>query len=212
AGFNPQSDAAVYGGSTWNLALDSRWVDGSVWFHLEHASSEFDADGAGLGLPAREDEATQARLRLSSDGGLGEGPFAYWSADLVHKRVGRDFYSIGNLSQAGNLEVHSARLQGGFESLDVEVELSRQRTNPEDDPSLARQTLRRAGIDLSWTPAMLDPESRLWSALGIPSVSGWFYHSRNEQPDADALIAGFDVDNTTRETGVALTFDREALS
>jgi hypothetical protein len=212
AGFNYLDDIAIYGGDSWNVTLDSRSMKGSVWLHLEHASSEFDADGIGIGLPARKDDATQVRLRLSSIGRFAAGPFAYWSADLLHKRVGMDFYSIGNLSQPGNVEIASASLQGGFESVALDIDVSQQRTNPDDEPWLATQRLRQAGINLSYTPSLLDPDSRFWQRLGAPLLTGWIYRSAESQPAEDAILAGFDVDNRTDEAGIGVTFAQEKLS
>jgi hypothetical protein len=212
SGFNQLHDAAVYGGDSWNLTLDSRSLKGSVWLRIEHASSEFDADGIGMGLPARKDDATQVRLGLSSIGRLASGPFAYWSADLLHKRVGMDFYSIGNLSQPGNVEIASASLQAGFDSVAIDLDVSRQRTNPDDDPWLATQRLRQTGISLSYSPSLLDLGKPLWRSVGAPMLRGWIYRSSESQPAEDAILAGFDVDNSTDETGIGVTFARENLS
>jgi hypothetical protein len=212
AGFNMNDDALVYGGESWNVAVDSRWLKGGLWLRFEHAASEFDSDGLGVGAAARKDDATLARLRLSSMGRLGAGPFRYWSVDLAHKRVGSDFYSLGNLSQPGNLGVSSVHLHGGFNSMAVGMQLSEQRTNPDDDPLRPRQTLKRIGLDVSYTPAMLDPENRLWRSIGAPSLSGWLYRSASSQPQDDALVAGFDLDNTTDEVGLTLAFAREKFS
>ncbi len=211
AGFNVDDDI-IYGGESWNVTIDSRWMDDSVRLSFERAESEFDADGLGIGLPASKDDASQARLRLSSAGGLGAGPFSYWSADFVHKRVGRDFYSVGNLFQAGNIEVSSADFHGALDSVSVELALSRQRTNEDGDDLLPTQTTKRAGIDVSYSPALLAADNPLWSTLGAPSFTGWLYRSDSSQPAADALLAGFDLDNRTREAGLAVAFSRETLT
>lgn len=212
AGFNHQDDTAIYGGDSWNVTVDSRPMKGSLWLHLEQAQSEFDADGIGVGMPARTDDAAQARLRLSSMGRFGSGPLDFWSADLLHKRVGSAFYSLGNLAAPGNIEVDGAALQAGKGSVVVDLELTRQRTNPDDDPLLPTQTLRKVGIDVSYAPATLDPDSRLWQRLGVPSLTGWLRRSDASQPESDALLAGFDVDNRTEEAGVAVTFAGRTLS
>lgn len=212
AGFSPHQDDVIYGGKSWNVVVDSRPLQGSVWLHLEHAESEFDADGIGIGQPARRDDAREARLRLSSVGRFGRGPFAYWSAELLHKRVGIDFYSVGNLSLPGSLETRRVQLQAGLDSVAFDIEVSRQRTNPENDPWLPTQTLRQAAIDITYMPARLDPTRGLWQKLGAPSLRTWIHRADSSQPDADASIAGFDVDNRTDEVGVAVTFARQTLT
>jgi hypothetical protein len=212
AGFNDLDDAAVYGGDSWNVRLDSRLAGGSVVLQLEHAESNFDADGIGIGAPARRDDATSATLLLSSMGRLGSGPFSYWSAELQHRRVGLDFYSIGNLALPGNLEVHSAYLQAGFRDLTVDLDLARERTNPAGNPLMPTQTLDRSGISFAYAPGVLDPEHAVWRWLGAPSLTSWLYRLEHSQPDADAMLAGFDLDNTTREFGVGISFARDRLN
>jgi hypothetical protein len=211
-GFSPQYELPVFGGDTWNVSLDSRWLDDDVWFHLERAGSEFDADGIGFGRRPVRDDAFQASLQVQSGERLGSGPFAYWSAVLRHSSVGRDFYSIGNLSLPGNLEATSAWLQGGFTSVVVDLELAREKTNPDSDPAQASQTLERSGLTIAWSPATVNLETGLFGLLGAPSATAWIYRIDNSQPDDDAMLAGFDVDDVTRETGLSLAFARDALN
>jgi hypothetical protein len=212
AGFNALEDEAVYGGDSWNVKLASELAEGSVMLELERAESSFDADGIGLGAPARQDDATSALLVVSSMGALGSGPFSWWSAQLQHRRVGLDFYSVGNLGLPGNLELHSAYLQAGLRDLAIDLDVARERSNPDDDPLMPTQTLDRAGIRMAYAPGTLDPEAALWRWLGAPSANTWFYQVDNSQPDADAALAGFDVDNTTQEFGVGLAFSRDRLN
>ena len=212
AGFNQFVDPAVIGGDSWNLGLSSRLAEGSVALALERAVSRFDADGIGLGAAERSDDATRATLNFSSGGAFGSGPFSYWAAEFQHRRVGLDFYSMGHLSLPGNIEAHSAYLQAGWRDFAVDLDLARERSNPDDDPGLATQTLDRAGINLGWSPGILDPEGGPWRWLGAPSVNAWIYRYESSQPDADAPVVGFDVDNATEEAGLALTFARARLN
>jgi len=212
AGFNVQNDPTRYGGDSWNLSLDSWLLEDSIWLHVERAESDFDVDGIGIGLPANSDDATQALLQLSSSGKLGTGPFDYWSTVFQYKRVGRDFYTLGNMSLPGNIEINSAWFQGGFSSLVIDVDIATEKTNPNDDPLLPTQTLERTGANFAYTPATLNVDNRLWQLVGAPSISGWIYRIDNSQPDNDALLAGFDVDNSTDDAGVSLAFSRDKLS
>ncbi len=211
-GFNLQNDTTMYGGDSWNVALDARFKEGGVWLHVEHAESDFDADGFGLGIGAQRDDATQVSLQVSSQGSIGSGPFEYWSASLQQKRVGRDFYSIGNLALPGNIEVLSAYLQAGFTSFSIDLDLAREETNPSSNPLLPTQQFDRTGVSLAYAPASLNPENKLWAALGAPSISGWVYRLESGMPESDIALAGYDVDNATDDIGVALTFAREKLT
>jgi hypothetical protein len=212
AGFNPPDDAVIYGGETWNIALDSLWMNDSLWIYLEKAVSNFDSDGIGLGQPASRDDAVQAMLQLSSEGDLGSGPFDFWLAYLQYQRVGSNYFSLGNLSLPGNLTVHSGYFKGGFASVLLELEIVREQSNPDKDSSLPTQTLARAGTTISWSPTLLDPDNQLWHHLGSPSLRGWLYRTDNSQPGSDALVAGFDLDNRSDEAGLALEFTKETLS
>jgi hypothetical protein len=212
AGFNQFNDAVIYGGKSWNIALDSIWLNESLWLYLEKAVSDFDSDGFGLGRPADHDDAVQAMMQLSSQGDLGTGPFDFWMAYLQYQEVGRDFYSLGNLSLPGNLTVHSGYFKGGLTSVLMELEIVREQSNPDNDPALPTQTLQRAGSTVSWSPTLVDPDNRLWRRLGTPSLRGWLYRTDNTQADSDALVAGFDLDNRSDESGFALEFAKQRLS
>ncbi|NGX16302.1 hypothetical protein [Wenzhouxiangella sp. XN24] len=212
AGFNNFGDPAVYGGETWNAGLQSTLVDGGIEISLERAGSRFDADGIGLGESARGGDAERATVVFSSAGGFGNGPFAYWSMQLEHREVGIDFYSLGNMSLPGNLRVQSAYLQAGFRDFAVDLDFARERSNPDDAPSLASQTLDRAGINFVYTPGMLELSRAPWRWLGAPSLNTWFYRMDSSQPDTDAVLVGFDVDNTTEEAGIGLSFAKDRLT
>lgn len=212
AGFNEFDDPTVYGGHSWNVSLDSYFLGSSIWLHAETAESVFDADGLGVGLPASEDDALQVVLQLSSDGDLGYGPFNYWSAYLQHQEVGFDFFTLGNMTLPGNLRIDSAYFQGGFDNLSVDIEVSREETNPDEDPLLPTQVLDRVGLNLNYAPATLDPDFELWRLLGAPAVAVRWYETIHKQPAEDALLAGYDLNNLTDETGIGVTFAREKLS
>jgi hypothetical protein len=212
AGFNEFDDPVIYGGDSWNVALDGYWMSDSIWIHAETAESTFDSDGIGIGLSESDDEATQIALQLSSDGDLGYGPFNYWSVYYQYQRIGIDFFSLGNMSLPGNLDIRSFYFQGGFDSLSVDFEVTREMTNPDDDPALPTQTLRRAGVNLSYAPAVINPDNALWATFGAPSLTLRLYETQNRQPFSDALLAGYDLSNFTEETGAGLAFAKETVS
>lgn len=212
AGFNEFDDPEIYGGDSWNVALDGYWMSDSIWLHAETAESTFDADGINVGLPESDDDATQVLLQLSSEGDLGYGPFNYWSAYYQYQRIGIDFFSLGNMSLPGNLDMRSFYFQGGFDSLSVDFEAAREKTNPDDDPALPRQTLHRVGANISYSPAVINPDNALWATFGAPSLTVRLFQTQNRQPIADALLAGYDVDNITEESGIGVSFAKETLS
>lgn len=201
-----------YGGDSWNLALDSQFMHNSIWLHVEYAKSEFDSDGIGIGEAAATDDAAQVLLQLSSDGDFDSGIFDFWSTVIQHQQVGEDFFSLGNLTLPGDLELTRLIFKGGRGGLAFDISWSGEQNNIQDDPSLPTQTLRRAGADVNYTPMWLNPENPVWQLIGNPSVAARYYRSRQDQPDTQAEIFGFDLNNSTDETGLTLSFARQTIS
>jgi hypothetical protein len=56
-GFNPQNELLVFGGETWNVSVDSSWLDDEFRIRFERAGSDFDADGIGSGAGATRGNA-----------------------------------------------------------------------------------------------------------------------------------------------------------
>ncbi|WP_145999184.1 hypothetical protein [Oceanicoccus sp. KOV_DT_Chl] len=208
AGYLSFDDPTIYGGDSWNVAVDSRWLNRSVALHLEYAESEFDSDGIDIGLKAKADDATQAMLQLNSDGDLGAGWFDYWSGYLQYQSVGADYYSLGNLSIPGDLEMTRIFFQGGFYGIAIDMEWSQEKNNLDDEVFLATQTLERKGLALTYSPMNINPDGWLWGAIGSPSVMASFYRADHSQPDQEASIVGYDLDNRNDETGITLMFAR----
>lgn len=198
-----------YGGDSWNAGLDSHLLEESLWLHMEYAESSFDHDGIDQGLEAETDSALQAVAQLSS-GALPAGWFDYWSGTLQYQEVGRDFYSLGNLSLPGDLALSRFVAQVGKQGIALGLELSEERNNLDDNAEQATQTLLRQGVNVSYTPMSIDPSTWLWATLGTPSISANYMQVDHSQPAADALVVGFDLDSQTRDAGVNFMFNRQA--
>lgn len=209
AGIYVPGDAIIYGGDSWNLALDSLWLDGSIWLHAEYAESRFDSDGLDQGEDADTDSAHQLLAQVQS-GGLPKGPFDYWSATFQHQAVGEQFYSLGNLSLPGDVALNRFIAQMGRQSVSLQMEWSSEVNNQADNPAYATQTLERALVNIHYVP-MLAPDS-LWQSLGSPSASLNLGQTHHSQPDTDADLVGFDLDNLTQEQGIGLQFSNAQWS
>ncbi len=205
-------NALEYGGDSWNLALDSQFMRNSIWLHVEYAQSEFDSDGIGVGENATKDDAAQALLQLSSEGDFGSGVFDFWSGVLQHQKVGADFFSLGNLSLPGDRALNRLLFKGARGGLGFEVSWSDEENNTDNDPTLPTQTLNRVGSDINYTPMWLNPENPVWQLLGNPSLAARYYRTRQDQPGEQAEVYGFDLDNTTDETGLTLSFARNTFN
>ncbi|MEX1032598.1 MAG: hypothetical protein WDZ30_04510 [Cellvibrionaceae bacterium] len=208
AGVGGFEDATVYGGDSWNLGMDSRWLQNSLWLHLEYAESSFDSDGLDFGADAEKDSATSAFLQLSSTGSLGSGWFDYWTGRLRYQTVGSDFFSMGNLYLPGDLESNSVLMQASKGNGGVQGEWSRERNNVDDNPHLPEQTLTRKGVLVSYANSTSETFRWLWDVVGAPSSNVSLYRTNHSQPLMDSLAVGYDLDNETDETSVALTFSQ----
>jgi hypothetical protein len=197
----------VYGGDSWNLALDSVWMNNSLWLHLEHAQSEFDSDGLGIGIDEERDGANQIMLQLSSNGDLGSGWFDFWAGSLQYKSVGKAFYSLGNIYLPGDSELTRLHFSSSHGGIGFEAEMAREQNNIDNDSLYPTQTHDRTGFTINYTPMNLNPQLPLWSLLGSPSLTTRLYRIYHHQPDADALLAGYDLDNRVDESELNLTFN-----
>lgn len=206
AGSSDSAETPIYGGDSWNLAIDSVWLKNSLWMHLEYAQSVFDSDGLDIGMSEERDSASQAVLRLSSDGDLGGGWFDTWSGTLQYKSVGKDFYSLGNLYLPGDSKLTRAFFQSASGAIGIETELAREQSNIDNDAYLPTQMHDQAGITINYNPMNLNPDDVLWRILGSPSVTARYYRSHHHQPDDDALLAGYDLDNWVNESDLNLNF------
>ncbi len=207
-GFSDFEQATIYGGDSWNIALDSIWLASSLSLHIEYAESEFDSDGLNMGLDAETDSASQAMLQINSDGELSPGWFDYWSSYLQYQSVGADYYSLGNLSIPGDLEMTRLGVQGGVYGVSFDMEWSEEENNLDDELFLPTQTLERKGLTLNYSPMNINSDSGLWAAIGAPSLMASFYRTDHSQPQQDAQRVGYDLDNRNEETSLTLMFSR----
>lgn len=208
AGYINFEDPTIYGGDGWNVAIDSRWLNSSLAVHLEYAESEFDSDGIDIGLEAETDDAKQAMLQLNSDGDLGAGWFDYWSGYLQYQSIGANYYSLGNLSIPGDLEMTRVFFQGGLYGISIDMEWSMEENNLDNKSFLPTQTLERKGLALNYSPMNIDSDGWLWRHIGTPSVMTSFYRTDHSQPDQDAIVVGYDLDSRNDELGITLMFSR----
>lgn len=212
AGLNVEGEPTIYGGQSWNVALDSWWLNRSLWLHGEYAESEFDLDGIGVGEDEDTDSASQAIMKLSSDGDLGTAAFDYWSLLFHYQTVGARFYSMGNLFLPGDVTLHRAFTQASINGVAIDMEWAEEETNTDDDPLLATQTIERHILNLNYTPMAINPDALAWRMLGMPSAYANYQRTTNRQPDSDATIVGYDLNNETQVMTLGFQFGKERLN
>ncbi len=202
----------IYGGRAWNAALDSWTLGNSLWMHAEYARSRFDSDGIGQGDGAQADDARQFAIQVGSGGSLAIPGLEEWALGWQHQIVGTNYFSIGNLLLPGDLSLNQGYLRLGLRGVQLGAEIVSQRSDVEDDPLRPRHDSTRRALLASYTPLHIDPEAGLWRLLGTPTVSAEFELVELEQPDDDAVLAGFDLDSRLRTGSVGLDFSGSTLS
>lgn len=212
AGYTDNGDPLTYGGQSWNVSLDSYWLRRSLWLHGEYAESDFDLDGIGVGEDEQTDSASQAFIKLSSDGDLAIAAVDYWSLLLHYQQVGIDFYSIGNLYLPGDITLQRLFAQTAFKGITADLEWAEEESNSDDDPNLPTQTLQRRTLNLYYTPMNINPDALAWRLLGMPSTYINYQSVSNSQPLSDASLVGYDLDNDTEVIAVGFQFAKDTVN
>jgi hypothetical protein len=203
-----------YGGHAWNTALDSWAFGAALWLHAEIAQSDFDADGIQAGAPARGDDARQFSAQLSSGGALRLPGFDSWSLGYERQSVGPHFFSLGNLMLPGDLALEHGYLRAGTHGLLLSVDDTRMESDVDDDPARPRRLGKTRVLTASFTPESIDPSAGPWRVIGVPTLSAEWQDVDWRQREADAPLAGFDLDSRqrTRTLGLDLAHERVSLS
>jgi len=194
-----------YGGDSWNLAVDSRLGENSLWLHADYAWSSFDSDGLGRGESAQGDTSHDLQAQLSSGQWFPAGPFDQWNMTLQRREVGLDFFTLGNLSLPVDLRMDRLNWQGYVGNLQLDAELARETNNLDDQDEVADQIADRRVLNLYYYPTV-DAEALPWRLLGLPSLNAGYSDTRRRQDDEDAQRVGFDLDDRTRESVFGVSF------
>lgn len=201
-------DPNVYGGDSWNLALDSRLLDNAMRVYLEYAESDFDRDGLGRGAGAERGRATQAIVRLASGEFLPRGPFDYWTSDWRYRAVDGRYTSIANPLLPSDLETLGSWFRFGVGPLSGELAWRAEENN------LARalrptQRAERSALELVFSPVELTSDGWLWRRIGTPSLITEVGQTRRRKrvPDALTLVSREPV-RQTDELRTTLNFSR----
>lgn len=211
SGIYYQDPDTVYGGRAVNASVDAFLFSRGVWLHLEGAQSAFDIDGVDQGENAVKDNAHHVQVQFSSQGEMPALGMDYWSLTLSNQKVGRDFFSMGNLQLPGDLLTNRVLLAATKGALNVSAELAKETNNVDDVAIQATQTIDYASIDFTYSP-FVDSAKGVWAALGAPAFNGYVRRTNTYQKDSDAAITGIDVDNLRTEYSGGVTFNKERLS
>lgn len=209
------AEVLTYGGSSWQLALSSAWLENGLHFYAERAGSKFDLDGIDQGEDEQSDSAYHYSVSVQSRGPLANllKPIkaSFWQASYQQKEVGRQFYSLANLSLPGDLKTQQTSLQIGWPQVQFASGYYQGTTNTDKLDTLARQKTQQTYANLAYTPAV-NREKPLWQTLGQPNLTLQVSETDRSQNNQDALIVGYNLDDQTREIQVGINLQRDILN
>lgn len=204
-GWYSPDQQTLYGGNSSNIALDSRLGENSLWLHADFAYSSFDSDGLNLGQSARSDHGSDLQAQFTSGSWFPAGPFDQWNLTLQQRETGLNYYTLGNLFMPGDLQLQRANWQGMLGNLQLEAEVAGETNNLDNSSEIPDQTTRRQLLNLYYYP-MVDAEALPWKLLGMPSLNAGASQISRRQSNADAQLAGYDVNDDTRESVFGASF------
>ncbi len=205
----------AYGGKTWHVSANSAWWNQSLILQAEQAQSNFDSDGFDIGEESKNDKASRYSVTLSGQGRLSSllKPLHVnnWRLNWQQQTVGDNFFSLANLGLPGDLSTSQTALQLAWNRVQLTTEYTRTKNNIDDREGLPSQTTSQTQLSANYSP--LNPnEYVLWRALGRPSFSFRLSKSQREQSREHALLAGYDLDDSTNEYQFSASFQKEKLN
>lgn len=199
----------VYGGRAWNLVADSYWRQGSIWLQGEFSEAQFDSDGLKTGANSTSDQAHNLFIEFNSEGDLRVPGLDTWKLAAQQREVGRDYYSVGNITLPGDLELNRAYLQIAKSGFTLDTEWTEEKNNLDNDPDIARQRTQHRGISFTYLPRLSESPSTIWNTLGEPSLSGHYFRSSQSQPRSDSLRLGYDLDTSIEEYSLSISASQD---
>ena len=204
-----------YGGKNWEYTLNSFWLERALWLHGSYARSDFDADGFDTGAPAERDSASNISVQISSSGRLADSlqslKLQRWTLLLQQQTVGPQFFSLANLSLPGDLQTRQAQLQLAWSQVDIQALFLDSHNDVDDRASIARQFNTQSRLTVNYSPMAIEPDQGIWHWLGQPALSFSVNQLQRDQRQQDALIAGYDLNDTTMEYRASVNFYRDKL-
>lgn len=210
SGVQVDDSITVYGGHAWNFVADSYWRQGSIWLQGEFSEAQFDSDGLKTGEDSTSDQAHNLFIEFNSDGDLRIPGLDTWKLAAQQREVGRHYYSVGNITLPGDLELNRAYLQIAKGGLTLDAEWTEEKNNLDNDPDIARQRTQHRGFSFTYLPMLSESPSAIWNTLGEPSVSGHYFSSLQSQPRSDSLRLGYDLDTRVEEYSLSISFSQDA--
>lgn len=198
-------DETLYGGQSWNIATDSWLGNNSLWLHADYAESNFDSDGLNIGNDYQRDYSKDFQIQAVSGSWFAAGPFDQWVLMLQRREVGMNFFSLGNLSLPGDILLDRASWQASVGSWKFEAETAKEENNLDNEDYLPDQENHRQLFNVYYYPAV-DNTKAPWNIVGVPTLNAGVTKTKRQQDNKDALIVGYDMDDTTKETLFGATF------
>jgi hypothetical protein len=132
----------------------------------------------------------------------------YWAAQIHYQKIGARFYTLGNLGLPGDVSTSRAFFQGGKGGLSIDAQWAEEENNVDANRFLPTQTLSRKNLTINYSPMMINPDNRIWSTVGSPSVILSHILTQHSQSSEDIFVAGYDLNNQVAESALTLMFSR----
>lgn len=201
----PWYEPSGYGANSWNMALNTRWLDNSITTHLEYAQSEYDANRF-QDEDAYADQAMQAQLRLSSDGVFGAGWLDYWVGQFQYRSVGQHFYTAGNADNPKGRDLARFHFQTAAHGIGMEFEWQQECDIDDLRSTNLTPLIERSGVRLNYDLINLGYVEPLWHWLGSPSLTARYFKIGEIQEKRRIASQGFELENDSYERGLNLFF------
>lgn len=212
AGYQVLDESTIFGGETWNVRIDSRLFENALWLHAEYAESNFDSDGIDQGAGKEDDAAWSAGAEYSAAYNEDRWVFDQWTLGYIKQEVGALYWSMANLSLAGDLQQDRIYYQANLGGFGLSTEFVAENNNVDDDATKADLDSRFANVDLYYTPMNINSESGVWAVLGVPMFNAYAHLAKREQPESDVYLSGADIDDLTRDYSLSASFSKERWS
>ncbi|MEJ2590766.1 MAG: hypothetical protein P8178_05070 [Candidatus Thiodiazotropha sp.] len=189
-----------------SFVVDSLTWEQRLRLRGEYARSTTDFDASAPLLGDTSDHALDLLATYQQpQSQLGDAAF-YWNLGAEHKRIGLDFYSLGNVGQPTDKLLN--QVFGGFNwgGWAMNGQLARQRDNIDNDPRFPHLNTDIVALSTSYSPLDMPELTGFMRLFAQPSLSVTAQHWTRRHQDIPVAYAGDRLDDATDVVTAMLQF------
>lgn len=189
-----------------SLVVDSLTWDQRLRLRGEYARSTTDFDASASALDETTDDAFDLLAVYQHPQRELQGSAFYWNLGAEHRRVGLDFYSLGNVGQTADKELN--QLFGGLNwgGWSLNGQLAREGDNIDDDPRFPHLYTDIVALTTNYAPLEMPELTGFMRLFAQPNLSVTGQHWTRKHEDIPLLYAGDRIDDATDAITIALQF------